>query len=204
MNKVKILLVVLVSTYSMSSFADTIELTVLGGMNAASEKLTINGAEYPNESKTGIAAAAFVGFSVVPQMLMLESGLQYQKESFGFTALATTTKMTRLQIPLLVRFVGLPIVSFGVGGYYEMALGDITMESTAGGATQSFSYDTLGYKTTNYGILLDARAGFDVAPLIKVVLDLRYNIGLANRSSLALTELKTNALQALAGVSFGL
>ncbi len=185
--------------FALQPFSSKAEITVLGGLNFSS----------PVASGSVIATKAAFGLgvlldkSLVP-LFSLESGLLYNAEKYSSTSggTVTTVQATRLHIPLMVRFTGMPFLSAGAGLYYENGQGDI--DTDVSGTTITSTYSGIGLKKEDYGLDFDLRFRMPLTPGVGFVVDGRYQLGLMERATNPSSgSYKSKAIQVLAGVSLG-
>lgn len=199
---------VLIAGLLMIPFASqaAMEITAMGGLNMPSPswKAEVLGTslDIPATETGGIAGGVYAAFPFSANLFAFETGLTYLTSKYTLALSTSKVETTRLQIPLLLRVIKLPIVSFGVGAYYEMGLGKVKLTDTTTGASTNQSYKDTGIKSGDYGILADLRFRIPVGPKFGIVLDGRYNYGLAEMSETApALKVKNSAIQAMGGIS---
>ena len=196
-------LVTLFVTAVFVSQANAVDVAVVGTGNMESPKIEASGANQATSSKVGLGFGALIGFDM-GKILTLETGALLINRKYSDTAGVLTTSFGRVQIPLLIKFTSLPIVSFGAGPYLELAMGDIGRENTVTTAKTSTTYDATGFDSMDIGIAASACADIPLAPLMSLVLELRYNMGLMDLDRSPTDSFKFGGLQGLAGVRFSL
>lgn len=133
----------------------------------------------------------------------LEFGAIYQGRKYDDTTSGFTISSNQIQIPVLIRFNLIPMLSIGAGGYWETGSGDITATSDSNGSTTTFTYSALGVKQSDFGLIGSVRLHFPMGPGMHFLVDGRYNYGLTNTSTAANTTVTMKGYQVLAGFSFG-
>lgn len=215
MKNLNLVLILMSALLPFASYA--VEVTLLGGVNMASTNMKYNQTlvTTTTKSSTTMAGGVLFDFPAAMNVVMIETGIIYKKAKSKVTVSAlgsvlgsSEDETTRLQIPILIRFTKLPIVSFGLGGYWEAGLGDVKNTDSAGTKT-NISYANSGYFAPDYGLLGDIRFTFPVAPKFGLVLDANYSYGLAERSNNKADatsgySLKSSALTILAGIKIAL
>jgi len=147
-------------------------------------------------SKAAVTGGLAFESSIAPG-LGLEADVLYQTQKVE--ALGVTQTRKGINVPVMLRFHLLPLVSLGVGGYFTNGIGDIDNNGTSG------SYDASGMKKTDAGAIGSLRIAIP-AGLASVVLDGRYQYGLSNqiKNTAGNASIKTRNIQVLAGLMFGI
>ncbi|MBS1961078.1 MAG: hypothetical protein JST04_02595 [Bdellovibrionales bacterium] len=202
----KIASLVLVSFLAASS-AFALEANVVGGLTSSAPIQNGTGVSYT--ARTALTYGALVDFDLIPAF-MLETGIL----SVGLKTRANPTSgiendisQRAMEIPLMARFTLLPILSVGGGLYWQQFGSSYDTENVNTGIkVTNLSWEGSGYKRSDLGLKLAARAQFPVAPMIHILADLSYKRGFTNLVSnpTAGESLKSNELALLvgAGVSF--
>jgi len=173
----------------------------VGIANFDSSTSSVSGVGVTLDGKVGLGLGGLVTVPFGP-LLSLETGLLLFSRKH--TSAFTTSSHGRLQIPAMLKITSLPIVSFGAGPYLEMAIGDVGLKNEITGLESTVTYEALNRDSTDYGIAAAISADVALAPLIALLFDVRYQIGLKNLSRTASTEFKFRGFQVLAGVKFSL
>lgn len=234
----KLLFVLPILAILSAPTAHAFSLTPVVGVNFAQDKsdpTTNVGDTYG--SKMGTTFGLLAGFELMP-MFELETGLKYvaakPKVMFGpatgLTGGYAVMEGNAISIPVVVKFEFMHMFNVGVGGFYEMGMGDLntTVYDAAGNIvpaaslgvpanpfTKKYGYEAAdvaagtasGTSKTNYGVLLTAGVKFPVAPAMHLGLAGEYEIGLANRNvdtTIPNTTEKSSVLSVLAGLSIDL
>jgi hypothetical protein len=121
------------------------------------------------------------------------------------TAAKYTYQSNIYEFPLILRMHLGRMLSFGVGGYYAIVKGDIGVASEVGGAKGSTraSYGDSAQTTSDFGAVTSLALRFRMLPLIYLLIDGRYTIGMKNNSTAAGGDRKYNDMQLLAGLQLG-
>lgn len=192
-------LILIIAT--LTAGAQAFDLSLVGTMNFESPNMKINGAPISPSGSTGLGYGALVQFDV-GEALALETGALVinRKYTLGVDSLS----FSRVQIPAVLRFTALPIVSFGAGPYVEFAKGDISKETL--GVVREVTYGLQNFDSTTYGVILSVAADFPLAPLFSVIADLRYNLSFTDYDNTAIpaTDRRFGGFQFLAGVKLSL
>jgi hypothetical protein len=185
--------------------AEAARLSLAGVAN--SSQPTQPGTEY-----TGVAAygaGILLEFRMVP-FVGLELGGLYAPRKFSYsTVTPTVTKYTATatayEFPALLRFHLGRTLSFGLGGYYAKAKGDIGLDSETNGvkSSQGVTFASQQQSDSDYGIATSLALTMRLAPLTHLLVDGRYLIGLKNNSLAAGGDRKYNDMELLAGLQFG-
>lgn len=187
-----------------ASDSQAARITLAGVANSSEPREP--GTEYT--AKPGYGAGLLVEVRMLP-LLGLELGALVMPRTYESSdALAgTTTKYSAkiYQFPALLRMHLGRFLSFGAGGYYTRAAGDITTEtkSPAGTSSQATTYTARNQTTTDFGALASLALYFRLAPLTHLTFDGRYAMGMKNNSTVAGSDRKFNDMQLLAGLQFG-
>lgn len=182
-------------------------VNVLGGLNYNKNSISPEDTTQTISSKGGLTYGATFEFSMVP-MFSIELGAlsvaRVNKYDLGATGVATTTSRG-LEIPLMFRFTALPILDFGIGGYYaktpkKYKVSDSTIVGFPDG---EYDIDPTEVESSDYGVRASVRGKFPVAPMIKILVDVNYSMGMKDiDKDPAVTE-KNREFALLAGASFG-
>jgi len=124
-----------------------------------------------------------------------------------------TIKLSFIEIPILLKFkipISGPVTPYIFAGpnfVFISSANDLT-EPKGQASTET---DLKDYTSSfNFALDFGAGAGFKIAPLTVIMLDIRYSLGLSNilndkgKQAFVLTSAKTTAFQIVAGVMFGL
>lgn len=115
--------------------------------------------------------------------------------SKGFGLASSTTRIDYLQMPLILRRTLWNSLSLGVGGY---AAPVVLAASQKSGSVATDSSDFVG----DYGLVFSVRYARRIRPKLRLGVEARYNMGLANVSSTATHKLRSFLV--LATLEFGL
>ena len=180
-------------------------------------------------SGTALGGGVIVSKRMTP-MYSIETGLLYLPRSFsqsanitGFGTATANFSYTYWQIPLLTRVHFLDFYSFGLGGYFAHAVGNIKYTETATDAlvatglptgTQYAGYEGSGVSRTDYGLLFAAGGKIPISDIgLSAYFDFRYAYGLKNINNGGVTTAnpsnppdsnKWHDLQLVAGLCFAL
>lgn len=226
----KLLLVLPILAILSAPAAHAFSLTPVVGANFAKDVMdpTTNvGDTY--SSQMGTTFGVLVGFGLMP-MFELETGVKYvsAKPKTMFSASLpvipsgyAVVEANAISIPLVLKLDLAHIFNVGVGGFYEMGMGDpkATVYDSAGNVfagypkTMKWGYEAAdvaagtasGTSKTNYGLLLTAGMNFPIAPTLSFALSGEYEMGLANRNvdtTIPTATEKSTVISVLAGLSF--
>ena len=217
----RFMLAVWVVVFFKAASASALEFSpVLGlGLDMSSASTTVAGTSYGTNTKTSVGGGVLLDSGLAP-MVSLEVGVLYLPINHGLTVNITSpltlsapseTSYNALQIPVLMKFTLLPLVSFGAGAYYSKGLGSVKVHSDAftsagltfpaSDTTESFADASLS--DTDYGLMANAGMSFPFLPLMKFRADLNYLFGLKNINTTDTVTLKSRRILVTAGVSFG-
>ncbi len=155
-------------------------------------------------ANSGLGYGVLVDFPWVPRLLAVEGGLFYVPRSIhSVTSLGPAdTTFNSLQIPVLVRFTGLPLVSFGAGGYFAGGL--VNTSVSMNGWANPFDFSVVGLSQVDFGVLGSAALSLELLPGFNLYLDARYLLGLTNASTLPGVTAHFEELQLLSGIKLGI
>jgi len=197
----KILAVLILSTVSIGS-ASALELSALGGLTMGGPNVSGGAITYSNG--TGITYGALLGFNMMPgfgfETGVLSIGKKFKSTNAGVESENT---MRAWEVPLLLRFTALPVLSFGAGAYYQLSDKTVKSKAVATGVETVYNVSDLSKKRQDIGLKANARAAFPMAPTLKIILDASYKMGLGDRDTNAAVTDKNSEIDLLAGVSFG-
>jgi hypothetical protein len=189
----------------LSPAAEAARMSLVGVANSSTPHTP--GVEYTGETSYG--AGILLEGRFVP-MVGFEIGAIYAPRKFSYsTAVPQTTTVTSsakvYEFPAALRFHLGRVFSLGFGGYYAMAKGNITQEtsSASGSSTQNVTFASQSQVDSDYGLLGSAQLAFRFTPLTHLVFDARYLLGLKNNSTIAGSDRKYNDFELLAGLQLG-
>ncbi|MBC7386472.1 MAG: hypothetical protein H7301_09985 [Cryobacterium sp.] len=159
--------------------AHALQVSVLGGLSAGKPSYSAGSAQ----SKTALTYGALLGDNGM--VFGFETGLLSVGKKFSSGGVEYSGRAW--EIPALVRFTLLPIVSAGAGAYY-----------------QNYSDKPfIAQKSTDLGLKLNARIRLPLAPLTGFLVDLSFKRGFSDLSNGVGTSYKNQELDLLAGLNFG-
>jgi hypothetical protein len=165
-------------------------------------------------SSSGRPAFGFggtVAFSLIPYGLDLETGLLWMPRKYSVLSSSalemsamTTGAFQSLQLPVILRVTALPVVSFGIGGYFAHAIGDLLVSDYLGNLSTS-GFESQKLRPFDFGVLASVRGGMPVAPLVTAFAEFRYLQGLSEQSEggPGVRSIKYREAQVFTGASFG-
>jgi hypothetical protein len=161
------------------------QFTALGGLHFAAPTEIISGSD---SRWTGVAAPEWgltVGKSLLFVPFEIETGVFFQGEESQREIPGTrlTRSARHTQVPLVIRFQFDQNISMGAGGYVSWAHQPTQEKMDA-------------------GLIINARAHFNLIPTLVFILDARYQHGLSNRATAANDLLNTRSVQGFAGIQF--
>lgn len=175
-----------------NSFAH--ELGVLGGLNFSSMSIDPSPKDRDLSGRTlgvfGLSSHFDLGsdFGIEVDVLNSRFGMSQDLSFLGVKGVANTD-FNYLSIPVLVRYQVIPqFLRIGVGGYYSIGLGDISVHGDGVDpftgevkkGSNSVSYKTLGFNKYDYGLVGSLQGSVPVTSNVSLIADARYNLGLAN------------------------
>ena len=162
--------------------------------------VTISNLSVTTKAKLGMGAGALMNAHFSPH-LGAEVGALYVTRKFDSTAsftvsgvptsTVTTNTLHYVEIPFALRFWLSPHFSIGAGGYYASGLG-------------SRDFTNAGMKKSDYGALGSAQIRLPLGSTMGLLVDGRYEYGLANVDTSGFGNQKYRTLQVMAGVCFGM
>jgi hypothetical protein len=187
----------------LAARASVWEITALAGANYSAPTETRTGGSLDWTGNAALTYGGSVSYELFDTPFELESGLfVVSSENEGsVNNAATVRKMTSLQIPILLRFNFDPWISIAAGGYFSSAKGNVETVIN-GGSVSRQSYDTVGLKTSDEGLLLGLKAKLHISAPLSLVFDVRYQHGLKNVAVNSGETYNTRSIQALAGFGF--
>ena len=198
-------LVVLMLAFAAAPAAQAFDVGALIGGNWASQNISPAPANNPNAAAAGFGFGAYSNWTLVPLILDLELDVLYLNNASSNSTANSTSNFSSLNIPLIARFSGLPIIAPGVGLMWSDFLGSIH-SSTAGTAGPDVTFSNAGLNTSNLSLVLSLGAKYAIGGGLNVVGEVNYDLGLSDLNNPAVTGAsnKLNNFMILAGVSFGL
>lgn len=196
---------VLFTLSSAPARADLLALSAVGGLNFSD--LSVSSLPTGESTSMGTnfgfgvlgAYGFFPGFAAELGVLDMPRSVNLN-DSAGKSISSVTGSY--LEIPLLVRFTALPIISFGAGAYYAHTLGNPSV-SVLGGSSVSANYPS-NYSQSDFGLEGSVAASYSIMPMISVFADLRGLLGLVNEDSSGATTQHYRNVEILAGVTLSI
>jgi hypothetical protein len=191
---------ILVSLMAVGS-AQAAHVNVEAGITMANPSSNATSPTY--SSGTGITGGATLEFALVPVLLDLEVGLLSVGYKFGATAGGVKSDVTTRawEVPVMVRFVALPLVDFGAGLYFQKFNSTYDTD-TAGVKVTGLDWGSQA-KTSDMGTKISARLMLPVAPMMHFLVDANYKLGLKDLSTVSGVTFKNRELGVLAGLAIG-
>lgn len=182
---------------SASLFA--FDITAVGVLDICSPTVSdTTGAAVSTDKKIGIGFGALVSVYSTTAFT-LEAGLISLSRQYALSASpAETIGLKMLEVPILLRFDLLPIVSVSAGAYLALGMGDISKSNPTSSTTETYNANSLG--KTDYGLQASASLTLPILPTMKFLIDLRYLYGIANLDTRAGASFKFSDIQLLGGI----
>lgn len=175
-------------------------IAIVGALDSGTE--TGNGITHSLSAKLGFGGGVLIDHPL-GEGAAFEFGALYLTRKFDDTTVGETATENMIQIPVLLRLHLVPMISIGAGGYWETGMGNVTDVGDGTGATVSGSYNSVGAKQSDLGLVGSLRLHFPMGPGVHFLVDGRYTYGLTNISNLAGGNVTYKDYQVLAGFSFG-
>lgn len=217
MKKALLPAVVLVLFLSSTSLAQLpFKLGIRAGLNIAGlswDPALPSGVD--NSSRIGFKFGAMAEMGFIPMFALQIEPMYVQKGGkLSLPGQEITNKLTYLDIPILLKLklpVPGPVTPYAFAG---PSIGILLSASSETGGQDTDIKDQLS--STDFGLDFGAGVAFDVAPLVSLMLDARYSLGLsdifgdtgkqdwAQETGIVGQKIKTTGIQIIAGVMFGL
>lgn len=209
--------VVLVLFFSSTALAQLpFKLGVRGGLNIASLSWDpALPAPVESSSRTGFKFGAMVELGFIPMFALQIEPMYVQKGGkINVPGQEITNKLTYLDIPILLKLklpLPGPLTPYAFAG---PSIGILLSASSESGGEDTDIKDQLS--STDFALDFGAGAALDVAPLVSLMLDVRYSLGLSDifndtakqqwtqETGIAGQKVKTSGVQIVAGLMFGL
>ena len=184
------------------SQAHALSVSALGGLGWTNPSISTPGVTNVS-SKLGAGYGGAIEIGLVP-FFSLEADVLDMKRKFQFDTAAVAgigESANYLQIPVMLRFSPLSLVSVGGGFYYANGLGNVsTSVGGVAGADQTFAQ--AGLKNSDFGMVLSGRLRLPIMPLVGIIVDARYLLGLTNVATDPTATIKYRDIQTLFGINF--
>lgn len=166
-----------------------LEVIGVGGLNFHSPSVERTGTSV--DSATGIALGAYLGWGLFPGFGM-ETGVisTRRKMTLNVSGVEQKSRYAAIEVPLMLRFTALPVLSFGGGIYHARNSRKINGDT-----------EDANRKRGEFGTRLNARFTLPLAPLVGFVVEANYLLGLTDIDLDPNSSFKTREIQALVGVS---
>lgn len=198
---------ILLVLISFSTAAKAFHVAPVVGVNFFSPKEELGGVANQNlGGRLGLGFGGLVDFSLFPGF-QLQTGALLLNNNYQTLVVNVPNAnfgISSLHIPVMVRFSGLPIVSFGAGLYYGMFMGNVSRtDPTSGALVSETTLEAAGISSSDLGGIVSVGLDFPLA-VISLYVDGRYYFGLKNLYTAATTDtLKSSGVLVLAGLKFG-
>jgi hypothetical protein len=158
--------------------AHAVDLSAFGAMSYSNASFTPS---LSSSAGTGYGYGATIGFGLVP-FFSIETGVMYLPHSYSAPVTGGTMNFTAnaYEIPLLLRFSPIGLISINAGGYYGLT------SSTPLAFTPTGSSTAIGMTGTNVndgGLLFGVSVRVPLLPILKIRGDIMYEYGLINLAS---------------------
>ncbi len=179
-----------------STQAHAFGLSVVGSFNATS--VSTNPANSNLSGGTGFGYGALAQYNLIPtfdlEVGALSTPVAFSQKVPGSSDIETSSHY--LQIPVMVRFTLLPIISAGAGLYYAFP---VSKTKTVGptGTTEADA-------KSDFGGTLSIALRFPLLPTLGITVDGRYYFGWKDVSSTAGVSAKNQSTQILTGLNFSI
>jgi hypothetical protein len=138
-----------------------------------------------NTSGTGFVGGLSFDTSLIPLISLEIDGLYSSKK---YHSGVTQQTLNSIQFPAIFRLNLLPVISFGLGPYYQFGFDS--------------DYSAAGLNTNDYGGVFSIRLKLPL-PVVDILLDARYLLGLSNDNNASnLTSAKFEEFELLGGVTW--
>ena len=204
----KKLIPLIVTSLLIASGAEAgVAVNLMGGLNFNKNSVTPASATNTVTAKSAVSYGATIEFGLAP-MFAIETGILSigRKNKVDVAGAGEATISSRgIEIPVMVRFTLLPVLDFGVGGYYGKGNSTFTVSGStiSGYADGEHTVDQTQTDLTDYGARASVRAKLPIAPMAKILFDGSYTMGLKDVDKTAATTEKTREYALMAGVSLG-
>lgn len=184
--------------------APTYEFGVLAGVGLNMPSLGSN-YSVTSSARAGVSAGAFLGWYITPQF-SLEANMLWayqassQTNSANQLTISTTVSKNVLEVPIFARYWFDPHFGIGVGPYGAFGLGNYTVNGV------SESYANYTKNQSEFGVAGSVQARYPLGPEAKLLLDVRYLLGLTdlNNDGVSSDSVYDRQLEFLAGIAFSL
>ncbi len=182
--------------FSTSSQAHAFGLSAVGSFNATT--VSTDPANSNLSGGTGVGYGGLAQYNLIPafdlEVGVLSTPVKFSQKVPGSADIETSSHY--LQIPVMVRFTLLPIISAGAGLYYAFPLAKVKTIGPTGTVETDAKADM--------GATLSIALRFPLAPTLGIVVDGRYYFGWKDVSTAAGVSAKNQSTQILAGLNFSL
>lgn len=186
----------------ISAPAHAMKFSVVGAVNMSEPKVA--GMNYNATNAYGYGA--LMEFGLLPFFGMEIGALSLPRTyeyNHAVPVLGTTeVKMKMLEVPVVFKAYLGNLISLGIGGYWAKYKGHITYEQTTSTGVKSTSTQTLNqanHTNTDYGLVTSLGLYLPLAPLVSVIIDGRYTIGVKDNNTGSGTT-NYNDMQLLGGL----
>jgi hypothetical protein len=186
--------------------AQAFELSLVGGADLSKPSIQLNGVNTGGVSfKPSFGGGLLMGFES-SAITEIQLGALYMNRDYKYPVASGTGEdsYARYEVPLLLRFTGLPILSVGAGVYYAVPVGTYTYTQTPlGGTSSSTTSNASDAFKNDFGAIGSVALKIPFNPWTSLLIDGRYEYGLFNITKTAGETFKTRDIEALAGFALG-
>jgi|GEM_PF-1454678 len=148
-------------------------------------------------TSSGLGYMAGIGLDIGAGPLGVMADIYYAKRKIS--DVDGDLSLTQIFVPVQARYSLIPMLQVTGGGYYASGIGDVTFSDASNSVSQS--YADAGLRRTDYG--LTAGLGFSLPIGVgSLVLEARYNWGLADISGIEGTTINTRSVDFVAGILY--
>lgn len=153
------------------------------------------------KSKFGTTYGGTIEFGMAP-MISLETGVFFHqaKNDVTYLGIGWTAEQDTMEVPLMFRLHLLPIVDFGIGGFWERGDDQTTISASTNPAAVA-NGTTVGNKFVTYGPKVGVRARIPLLPTLGFLVDASYRMGLRDADADPAVSVKHKAYALLGGLS---
>lgn len=206
MIRVLALLTLALAFRAPSAWAVAISVDAAGNYSSLSEQ---DGGANDHPAKLGLGVGAELQM-IISGPWGFDIGGFYMQRKYGTSVPGSTTDITTtqqgLEFPFLMRYWVGNVVSFGLGGYYFKYTGDLSTDTQplgGGTTTTTQTYDQASQSTSDYGLAASIRFDFPLSLTTGLVLDARYELGLANNFTNSSGSAYFRDVTGFVGIRFG-
>lgn len=159
-------------------------------------------------SKMSYFFGAHLAYTLVPDTFDIEAGLEYWKRQYESTAATAVLEdsLSYLSLPVVGRYWLTDFMTFGIGMFYAVGVGNVDRTVTFQGITtnSSITRDQAGFLNSDFGFLFDLKTSFAMDANWRLIMGTRYVFGISDVDNFTASTSQFRDIRAIIGAAYEL